>query len=197
MTARHDVSGGAVNGFSLEVRTMALIANPKFGEQTRGLDCCSKHWIEARCESPIEAMLVAALSRQHPHAIIFKKNLDRWFSEPHEQLKPISASWPTIITVLQAQIENFRVDIAIGTFDHLPGESCGQDDDDVLIKQPLLIIECDGHDFHEKTKEQAQRDKSRDRALTALGHRVIRFTGSEIFRNAKKCVSDIEEILGI
>lgn len=45
----------------------------------------------------------------------------------------------------------------------------------------LVDIELDGHDFHERTKEQSQRDKSGDRALTLDGWTVLRFTGSEIF----------------
>lgn len=48
-------------------------------------------------------------------------------------------------------------------------------------------VECDGHDFHERTKEQARRDRSRDRALQAAGWIVCRFTGSEIHRDAAAC----------
>lgn len=54
----------------------------------------------------------------------------------------------------------------------------------------ILAIECDGHDHHEKTKEQAQHDKSRDRALTAAGCTVLRFTGSEIWKDAGKCADE-------
>lgn len=43
-----------------------------------------------------------------------------------------------------------------------------------------ILVECDGHDFHEKTKEQAARDKARDRRLLDEGFTVARFTGSEI-----------------
>ena len=46
-----------------------------------------------------------------------------------------------------------------------------------------LVIECDGHDFHERTKEQAAKDRSRDRALQQLGCTVFRFTGSELYRD--------------
>lgn len=56
------------------------------------------------------------------------------------------------------------------------------------VKQPPIIVECDGHDFHEKTKEQAQHDKKRDRELQRLGYKVYRFTGSEIFRTCGACV---------
>lgn len=59
-----------------------------------------------------------------------------------------------------------------------------------------LAIECDGHDFHERTKEQAARDKSRDRALIRSGLRaVLRFTGSEIWHRADECAGEIVDIL--
>lgn len=58
-----------------------------------------------------------------------------------------------------------------------------------------LIIECDGHDFHEKTKQQAQRDKERDRNLQLAGYRVIHFTGSEIFKDPRKCSKQVTEFL--
>lgn len=54
-----------------------------------------------------------------------------------------------------------------------------------------LAIECDGHGFHEKTKAQACKDRSRERALTYLGYRVVRFTGSEIVGNARACAAEI------
>lgn len=56
-----------------------------------------------------------------------------------------------------------------------------------------IVVECDGHDFHEKTKEQAQRDKKRDRYIQAAGFRVFRFTGSEIFRDVAGCVSELDD----
>jgi hypothetical protein len=43
-----------------------------------------------------------------------------------------------------------------------------------------LVIECDGHDFHDRTKQQAAYDRARDRELLAMGILTIRFTGSEI-----------------
>lgn len=58
-----------------------------------------------------------------------------------------------------------------------------------------LVIECDGHDFHERTKEQAARDRSRDRAMMAGGYHVMRFTGSEIYRNSDRCIAEVENFL--
>lgn len=54
-----------------------------------------------------------------------------------------------------------------------------------------LVIECDGHDFHERTKEQASRDKRRDREILTGGFPVLRFTGSEIFRDAVSCADQV------
>lgn len=54
-----------------------------------------------------------------------------------------------------------------------------------------LVVECDGHDFHERTKEQAKKDRGRDRRLQSLGYTVMRFTGSEIYSDPVKCVIEI------
>lgn len=54
-----------------------------------------------------------------------------------------------------------------------------------------LAIECDGHDYHERTKEQARRDRRRDRALARDGLATLRFTGSEIFADPIGCAVEI------
>ena len=43
----------------------------------------------------------------------------------------------------------------------------------------------------QKTKEQAARDKKRDRFFQGLGFKVLRFTGSEIWADAHACVEEI------
>ena len=58
-----------------------------------------------------------------------------------------------------------------------------------------IVIECDGHDFHERTKEQAARDKARDRFLSAEVARVLRFTGSEIYRDVGSCWADATKVM--
>lgn len=59
----------------------------------------------------------------------------------------------------------------------------------------MFAIECDGHEFHEKTKEQVTHDKARERELTASGYTVIRFSGSEIYNDPFKCASEVFEII--
>lgn len=59
----------------------------------------------------------------------------------------------------------------------------------------FLNVEIDGHDFHEKTKEQARRDKSRDRAMAKAGILVLRFTGAEVYADVKACTEETWDVL--
>lgn len=58
-----------------------------------------------------------------------------------------------------------------------------------------IAIECDGHQWHERNKIQAARDKKRDRELLKAGFPVMRFTGSEIFADAFGCAVQVQEAL--
>lgn len=58
-----------------------------------------------------------------------------------------------------------------------------------------IIVECDGHNFHEKTKEQAQHDKERDRYIQDQGFNILRFTGSEIYKNPFNCSNEVDNFL--
>lgn len=80
----------------------------------------------------------------------------------------------------QVQIEQYRVDFLVSVQD-THGE----------IQQ--MVVECDGHDFHERTKEQARKDRSRDRRLQELGYVVYRFTGSELYADPIKCALSVYE----
>ena len=50
-----------------------------------------------------------------------------------------------------------------------------------------LVIECDGHDFHEKTKDQVTHDNEREYDLKMAGYEVLRFSGSQIYNKPFKC----------
>jgi len=54
-----------------------------------------------------------------------------------------------------------------------------------------LAIELDGHEFHEKTKDQVIKDKRKERAIVTSGFPVLRFSGAEIVRNVRACVEEI------
>ena len=55
-----------------------------------------------------------------------------------------------------------------------------------------FAVECDGHDFHEKTRKQAARDRARDRFLAIEGIHTLRFTGSEIYSQTDQCMNEIQ-----
>jgi very-short-patch-repair endonuclease len=120
------------------------------------------------CESPIEVALGAAImtADQLEHEYL---RLDVNLATARE-VDRIRADLPLIIP--QFQWGKYRIDFAL----RLP-----------KYRFRYLFIECDGHDFHERTKEQAAKDRGRDRDIQQAGHPVLRFTGSEIHRNAAVC----------
>ncbi|WOD41196.1 endonuclease domain-containing protein [Nodosilinea sp. E11] len=65
---------------------------------------------------------------------------------------------------------------------------------DFLVKEKKFVIEIDGHDYH-KTKEQRTRDCLRQRKLNLYGYYVIRFTGTEVYRNVGSCVRETLDLL--
>jgi hypothetical protein len=58
-----------------------------------------------------------------------------------------------------------------------------------------FIIECDGYEFHQKTKEQVDRDNKRTRSLQKKGYEVIRFSGTEIYHMTHKCALEVINII--
>ena len=63
------------------------------------------------------------------------------------------------------------------------------------VTEAVVYVEADGHSYHERTKEQARHDKQRDRFFASQGLTVLRFTGSEIHRNASRCAAEVLELL--
>lgn len=54
-----------------------------------------------------------------------------------------------------------------------------------------LIIECDGYDFHQKTKKQVEYDNNREYDLKLQGYQILRFSGSEIYNEPMKCIEKV------
>lgn len=138
-------------------------------------------WGASKCESPIEKILLARYV--HPHTGAEWDMRCSVLIPPsrcveHCRMPPMAGLylWP------QIKIGPHRVDFLVGVTSHRE-------------EQSYAIIECDGHDFHERTKEQAQRDKSRDRYLIGRGFRVLRYTGSEIYRDPEAVWEEIIKIL--
>lgn len=140
------------------------------------------------CESPIEKMMAAALS------IVGGKQLGVRFKVKNVYYgREVRSSIEHLLIEPQAQLGEYRVDflltmnITAPRFEMVEGESRATGENTVT-KQ--MILECDGHDYHERTKEQAKNDRTRDRTLQQLGYLVFRYTGSEIWEDVFKCAQD-------
>lgn len=67
---------------------------------------------------------------------------------------------------------------------------------DFLIPSKKIIIELYGYTYH-NTKHKITKDAERERNLQKMGYQVIRFTGSEIFKDVKKCIKEVLELAKI
>lgn len=123
-------------------------------------------------ESPIEeAMLAGLIGYKYLFPFV-------WFDGGRPIYTSVDGAYQGWRVIPQCQIGDYRVDFAVEVWAHAQ-------------KAGVVIIECDGHEFHERTKEQAQKDKSRDRYLALQGHTVLRFTGREIFKEVMACVDQV------
>ena len=135
-------------------------------------------YLHGKCESPIEAKFFEALIKMAPRhgmPVVFI---------PNELFVANQGEAPTHGLVILPQHElslskNYRADFLLMTLSHK----------DKTTRR--LIVECDGHDYHERTKDQAKRDKNRDREMTAAGYPIMRFTGSEIHKDADECADQV------
>lgn len=134
--------------------------------------------IFAHCESPIEDAMVTALWLRlclapGMRGVIVDPSVFDALPASRE-LRPVMAP--------QVAVGPYRVDAMVALR--------GADGDAIRV-----AVECDGHDFHEKTKQQSARDKSRDRDLASRGVVVLRFTGSEIWNDLAACAGQVCDVI--
>jgi very-short-patch-repair endonuclease len=140
---------------------------------------------ETRGHSEIERLFEAALVSAVQHGLT-----------AHRQTRFVDANWPLerlladadkccLIIERQCQVAGWRVDFLIRAWDF--GTRSGRPG------WARLIVECDGHDFHERTRLQAMRDRGRDRAAQQLGIKIFRFTGSELWGDPMGCVEQVND----
>lgn len=129
---------------------------------------------EGFCGSPIEVLMFRALATEPALLVAGEPIIVR----PDGGADGDADS--NLLIEMQRQIGKHRVDFALTT---------------KVMTHRQVVVECDGHAFHEKTKEQAARDKARDRDLLLAGWPVMRFTGAEIFRDAFACAKQVADFL--
>lgn len=176
------------------------------------------YWVryaKAVCESPIEALFLLAWIElletlritgadlfgapatyylfNNPMFFASRYNYDELNDDQNDftKLFEFDLSFEQIDFVYPQQtIGDYRVDFVLfrirSDYDH--------DDRPIPRRFSPVVVECDGHEFHEKTKRQAQRDKARDRYLQSHGYKVLRFTGSEIWTDPRKCALEVDKL---
>ena len=131
-------------------------------------------YIDKNCQSPIEQILFFAFD-----IIAFDKESDKEIV-------------PNLFFVPQQKIiANGYKYIADFYFD----SDLLKDDGYKALNNLKLVIECDGHEFHEKTKEQVKRNNERDYNLKLAGYDILHYSGSQIFNDPLKCAVEIHDYI--
>lgn len=144
-------------------------------------------------ESPIEAMMVCGLiSQVGSYGFDIALFVDGKSRRQHilSSELPVDYKGRSVVGLqVQKHIGQYRADVVVSL-----AENVGP------FLNPVMhivrcVVECDGHDFHEKTKTQASRDKKRDRDIQKLGYRILRFSGSDIHRDMNDCADSVYQQL--
>lgn len=108
----------------------------------------------------------------------------------HEELNPYprddGAPDRGIYLCPQAPIDKYRVDFLLYSAHIGPPD----------IFTPV-VVELDGHDFHDRDKRQRSYEKKRDRDLQRAGYRVIHFTGSDVVKDPFACAWEALQLVGL
>ncbi|MGB4345806.1 MAG: DUF559 domain-containing protein [Burkholderiaceae bacterium] len=133
--------------------------------------------VEGKINSPIEDLFFMAVHVQCA-ADFVETNPEPWFDDTRN-------TWRIgfgLHIFPQFTIGKYRVDFLL---EYTDGPQPNQ-----------VVIELDGHDFHDKDKAQRAYEKGRDRFLVASGYRVLHFTGSEVVSDPYRVAFEALKILG-
>ena len=178
---------------------------PNIEQELQGYEAELNEWVTgrissirkllARCESPAEHLLLLALIQTldarpiADHFAAFPRwgpGLERFIVRLHPQ-----HSVRIEHEYLLREPKDYRLDFLL-TLERDEHEGSSESTGLVHAK---VAVEVDGHDYHERTKEQAKRDRLRDRMLTQAGYFVMRYTGSEVYQDAHLQATEIEGLL--
>jgi hypothetical protein len=97
----------------------------------------------------------------------------------------LPAVWLLPQRTIQVGSHRYRVDFEVhaGRSGQSVWEELIRDGERLGRPIPRIAIELDGHDFHERTKEQVSLRNRRDRELQTAGWTVFHFSGAEICRD--------------
>lgn len=64
----------------------------------------------------------------------------------------------------------------------------------LFCREGKIDVECDGEAYH-SSREALNKDRMRNNELASYGWLVLRFTGTEINKDAKACVRQIKKVI--
>jgi hypothetical protein len=133
-----------------------------------------RHVLYRQCESPIEAVFAVwwvALADN-----LMRHNFwEEWSLHPQQEVAVGGVAYRVDFEVSPVNEEHYEPLRALG------------------YVRPRIAIELDGHDFHERTKEQVAHRNARDRALQQAGWLILHYSGSELVRNPGRAVVQVIE----
>jgi very-short-patch-repair endonuclease len=190
------------HGFSSRAQESLRILQAKKAQEAADAVRSTFSLCEPSCESEIEKLFLIALMAQDAKGcgLQFLPPVF-WQSDPQGFLsnsisangsfgivdtvdpKTLTSDAGPVFVLQQFPIAQYRADFLLYGIAHTQDRNGER-------QRFRLVVECDGHDHHERTKEQAERDRKRDRAMLMLGFQVMRFTGSELWRDADRCAEE-------
>ena len=164
-------------GYAVALRKIVWIASPK-DFQDLWLTYTMAEETAAHCQKPYTAPCSHVIREATSPALA----LEQFFTDHDLDAQSLFCESPIEITfwhnarkflptlVPQYRVESYRIDFA--------------------LPECKLGIEIDGHESH-KSKEQRAHDAQKDRLLSLQGWTILRFTGSEVFRDTRACVEEV------
>jgi hypothetical protein len=141
----------------------------------------------AKCQSPVEAMLLeATLDPDSGLAPSHARGPSPLYTVAFTEETDLGGHGATLLIRSQADplLDGDRPQIHCDFEFEWSGEY-----------SPSLYVEVDGHQWHEKTHRQASRDRARDRRIVRFGRHLVRYTASDVMRDACLVLREITEIL--
>ncbi|WP_241120334.1 endonuclease domain-containing protein [Achromobacter xylosoxidans] len=138
------------------------------------------HLSNGACESPIEDLFFIAV-----HAMCAA---ERFEVNPHPRSGPdgVLRLQSGVYVETQALVGKYRVDFLL--------RQVGIGPEDIVTP---VVVELDGHAFHDKNKFQRAYEKARDRFLVKKGLKVLHFTGSEVCADPFKVAFEALDLLAV
>lgn len=186
MDARlEDIAKFTNNGLNLEQPFAKIYqrAARHMSDYVRSLTITDKAstFADGRGDTPIELALHAAIIVEAR----FGGGIEFEVISPRrgERFNWQDGSTRNLVIESQIDVEGRRVDFVVSVL----GENGPE----------YLVVECDGHEYHERTPQQAARDHAHVWALQSSGTKVRRFTGTQIWRDPCGCADQVIQWAGM